>query len=632
MRRYIHLIVGFLLVLTTTTSLRASIHLEYKSTAGGTWSTATSGFSINGSDITISSSPAGYWRVWVDNPSSTDLGAIEFVSGSNDVTLIVGKHSNSTFELDATSELETIGCRTLERITGTGMTLRVKVAVQQLGTTASYIDVTQIIRLDVNGDIKRPQFYHRSTTATLEAIRVGGEITDVDTDGPDNIVSYIKSGGGTIKRIEAEGTIACPIIVENAGELVHVESTDGDIGGARPATSEPYDNGGYQATKIVAGTIGAIIGQNVRSNISASVGVKLIESKEDGIRGNLVTPKLLNRSIFEGGLISAKDACNMNMTFEDELPANAKIVIGSFYGYDVANHNNSVPGYQPSISFTNADGLQGQIILNAALPSYPHTALGMSARRSFLGKVKVGTGGGQVEIAYPNTYAVADTSVGGGSLAVVGYNIHLESCDPPYSRSLANFPEFTTCPTITLRWYGPLETPSGVPLWITYTDGSSLVEVTSSFTISMDSSDPRQIIVTPIAPEELAPGMYWVSPNASTEYSYDFPYSHLYCRNSELGESANVPVAEDIYVFEITSGLLRGGSESEMTSPCIADANCDNSITTLDIPVFLELYFTANTTSATTECPGHTADANGDTVVDSADIAAFLSTWFARCN
>jgi hypothetical protein len=227
----------------------------------------------------------------------------------------------------------------------------------------------EIMRLDVAGDIIVPDILHTSTTDPLTAIIVGGSITDTDSTNP-TINGEIRSYGGTIKLVQAGGDIQPPIRVVSSGgtitgEITKIESTGGDVGGPRPYTSP--SNASYQGTRIEAGTIGTIKGENIRSNITATVGVKNIETTVMGLRGNLVTPKLLDQSFGVGGKILVKDGCNMNMEFTDELPAAASIVVGSFYGYDTATGTGTLPT-QPKIWCSNASGLglKGQIIFNAA--------------------------------------------------------------------------------------------------------------------------------------------------------------------------------------------------------------------------------------------------------------------------
>jgi hypothetical protein len=261
-------------------------------------------------------------------------------------------------------------------------------------------------------------------------------------------------------------------------------------------------------------------------------------------------------------------------------------------------------------------------------------------RRPFLGTVEVGTGTPTV-IQHPaEFYATADSAVGGGSVGLPGFYMHLESSSPSYTRTSPSYPTYTTtslsAATIAIKFYGPVEFPDGtMPFEVTYVDNLTSPSVfgsaTSMFTATIDPSDNRKVNITrsPESIGDFCEGFYTFIPVTSTdEYSYP-----LIVRKSDYDPGqTDFPVANDAYTIEVTEGgncFMQNWRGGNFESVCSADADCDELLSTLDIVEFFSMYF-ANVTSG--GCLAHTADANNDGKVDSADIAVFVDRWFEGCN
>jgi hypothetical protein len=631
----------------------AGINVEYKSTVGGTWTATGSGVTISGNDVALASPAAGYWRIYTDNPATEPIGEIRCTgSGSNTIVLIIGKHATAASEVDDTTLLTTHGCQDLKSVTegSSSTTIRLKARVgRDLGPTTSTIDVTQINRLDIERNIIRPRINHRSTTDVCTAITAGGQITDlVSVSAPSVNDSFIESAGGEIANVVAEGNLVPPIRVLNDGRLGRVESKQGDVGSARPANSQPSDTGGYQATEITAGSIGRIIGESIRSNITATTGVHLIRSTVDGLRGNLNTPTLLNESS-TGGLIYSKAQCNMEMTFTDELPSDAMIVIGTSYGYDNSTGTGSLPPYQPKIRFTNGAGpsLAGQIVFNWNKTTYPLSlpADSQVLRAPLLGSVEIGASSPTVITYGSEWYPETSSDLGGGWVGVAGYGIHLEDSSPAYNRGTTGFPQYTSsglnAASIELAWYGPVTFASGPsPFAVLWTDTDSfltataIADATVRFAATAHSTDPHRVILTAVPSESMddtfCRGFYHIMPVTSIGVSGLNP---LLVDGSAYSGPANFPVANDEYIVEVTDGEpcsgfgRRGGGEGP--SVCMADADCDGDVTSADIGAYATMYFAGVTTTGS--CAGQTADENGDGVVDTSDLFAFVNAWLNGC-
>lgn len=96
-------------------------------------------------------------------------------------------------------------------------------------------------------------------------------------------------------------------------------------------------------------------------------------------------------------------------------------------------------------------GLHGRIVVNAA------DAGGVWTSPVLLGQADES---GFIELHGP-AYASTPAAVGGGSVGVVPFRLHMAACEPVSGTSLATPPA-----SVQLRWYGPVAWPDGPPLQV----------------------------------------------------------------------------------------------------------------------------------------------------------------------
>lgn len=317
--------------------------VQFKANAAATtWGALPPGVTAtpSGSNLTVANATDGFYRVFDSNTTPGDLGVISFTGSTATITVLIA--ASTATNIDPDNRLVGVGCRDLGGFAPGGCQVTLQASISRNLVPDAIVQANRIVRLDVDGTMTNPRIYHDSTTETLSAIRVGGQIADNLNAVP--VVREIRSRGGRIELVACNvatttpgptrGPLAVRIRVVDtsnnaSGDIGFIEANGFDVGGARPGNDRPPD---YQATEIKARTIDRILGASIRSNIVATVGIRHVESTVLGIRGNLNTPTLLPRSSTVGGLVKSRGGCDMNMTFDTDLPAGAKIEFGTYYG------------------------------------------------------------------------------------------------------------------------------------------------------------------------------------------------------------------------------------------------------------------------------------------------------------
>src|SRR5262249_9017185 len=140
----------------------------------------------------------------------------------------------------------------------------------------------------------------------------------------------------------------------------------------------------YHATPISARVIDAVVGRNVRNEITATEGVRRVEATVGGMRGSIVAPTLLPIEGTSGGLVRAAGVLSMSISLSNGLPPPGRISSGLIYGY-----LNIPDASQPRITLGPPDLLGGEIILNATNSPKPLTFGTTQAPRAMMGRVVV---------------------------------------------------------------------------------------------------------------------------------------------------------------------------------------------------------------------------------------------------
>ncbi|MBY0311735.1 MAG: hypothetical protein K2W85_06680 [Phycisphaerales bacterium] len=543
------------------------------------------------------------------------------------------------------------------------------------------IEAERIVRLDVSEAMISPVIVHRSTTQVLSAIvakRISDTLDDTDSPLTNDDQSRIESKGGTIALVRTTENLQTPVIVRNGGEVTLVRSTAGDIGGPRPISPSATGTGGYNGTIISAGTIGGVEGLNIRSNITATVGIKRIETTgtdpTGGIRGRITAPTLLNRTATTGGLIRSSRSFNAETTL-DQLPSNALISVGSYFGYP------TTVNYTSTIQVGNSSNIQklnGQIIINArneedyGVPSAPgQDPLPLQfVPRPFMGQVKVQTNTGLTTIN-DRLYANADGSLGGGSIGVVPFALHREASNPapeqigPFDGVLQSAFFTTSTIPILIKSYGPFKAstgalsgavivemcdPSDPCNWIDVSRNTQLfTPVFNPGTAGNASSRTIGISANVVPP---APGVYRVRIDSGKLVCKDIDTSAgnlaldwpLYCDHPEGEGAYQFRIAPDCAFggqlgvndfFEIFQNAALDTNHNgqidacDLSDPCKCDWDNNGAIQVEDVFLFLNDWFNGCTVAQIPPPCFDTADfdeVGGQTV---SDIFAFLNCWFA---
>ena len=463
----------FLLALACTPAARAGVVVEYKPAVADGWAIQGQNLTpVPGAvwNIALDRCNAGFWRVRVTDATSESLGLVSFTNSAAAITLLIG----STQDNDTNPNARFLAPGCLDWAAGldpgaAAVTLQARVG-RNIGPLAS-IQARAIVRLDADGAIHQSVIHHTSPTDTLAAITAGAGGTggtggiDDNLDDPSSPAA-IRSEGGRIALISAAGSIMCPISVQPVaasagvplgGTLGRVESTAGDIGGARPSTSTA-DN--YHATPIAARTIDAVIGRNIRSEIVGTEGVRRVESTFAGLRGSITAPTILPIDASTGGLVRATGVNAMNITLSNGLPKAATISAGLFYGY-----LNIPDASQPRITLGGADKLSGQILLNANNVPKPLTFGSTIAPRVLLGRVVVN--GATTTTITTDTFLNPSPILGGGAIGVASFQLYELDCTPPNNQTARHdgvaetaFDNPANVPVV-IRSYGPVVLPAG---------------------------------------------------------------------------------------------------------------------------------------------------------------------------
>lgn len=241
-----------------------------------------------------------------------------------------------------------------------------------------------------------------------------------------------------------------------------------------------------------------------------------------------------------------------------------------------------------SIIHLGAQGLSGQVIVNAADEGGAWSApidLGMPADDDY------------VQLQGP-TYGSTPDDVGGGSVGVVPFRLHMSGCEP-LSGGTVSIGESSL--VARLRWYGPVVWPGGPPLSVerrASPGGAGWEPVPSVHFLCLHDPDDSNVIHV----ESAAQGLGFVS---GWEYRLR-PTGHLVCAVS----AAPVVAVGDAWTIEI-----------EQTDVCIGDLDGDGGVGVTDLLVLLACWGDVDGELAVR------SDLDEDDVVGVLDLLGLLGVW-----
>ncbi|MHC5022854.1 MAG: hypothetical protein ACYTGG_02925 [Planctomycetota bacterium] len=197
-------------------------------------------------------------------------------------------------------------------------------------------------------------------------------------------------------------------------------------------------------------------------------------------------------------------------------------------------------------------------------------------------------------------YATNATSLGGGSIGLVPFRLHDESCAPANGTPVQETPGQSLA--VRLRHYGPVAFSGPAPLTIRRrpagTTGSFQTQTLADFAITVAANDSNSIVVAaaPDRPGFVPDHDYLISPG-----------SDLVCDVPSL-----VPVSwNDPYSFTY--------EVAPTPPPCPADLDDSTNVDSVDLMVLLAFWGTTG--------PGAAADLDDNGNVNILDLLILLSSW-----
>ncbi|MDG2199608.1 MAG: hypothetical protein P8K80_00295 [Phycisphaerales bacterium] len=234
------------------------------------------------------------------------------------------------------------------------------------------------------------------------------------------------------------------------------------------------------------------------------------------------------------------------------------------------------------------EGLAGRIIINAG-----------NAGGAWASPVQLGAPAddGFLQLHGP-VYAQPPELLGDGSVGLVPFRLHMSACEP-VSGSIVSADEADLV-SVTLRWYGPVSWPGGVPLVVEHRrlDGGGWESAPGGHFLFLPvADDPTALVV-----ESAAPGLGFVP---GWEY-------RLRPTGALVGDLPLAPAVamDDAWTVEIDG-----------SATCFGDVDGDAGVGVTDLLVLLACWGEVDGPLAAT------SDLDGDGTVDVLDLLALLGAW-----
>ena len=244
-------------------------------------------------------------------------------------------------------------------------------------------------------------------------------------------------------------------------------------------------------------------------------------------------------------------------------------------------------GSSPIMQFAE-QGLPGRIIINAA-----------DAGHAWASPVHLGSpiDEGFIQLNGP-AYAQPPDQLGGGSVGVVPFRLHMSACEPVSGSVVAA--DETDPVSATLRWYGPVAWPGGAPLLIERRPGDGGAWESApvgQFLFSPVADDPTALVV-----ESAASGLGFVP---GWEY-------RLRPTGSLVGDLPLSPAVamDDAWTIEV-----------EDVTTCFGDVDGDADVGVTDLLVLLACWGDVDGPLA------HSSDLDADGSVGVLDLLAMIAAW-----
>jgi len=485
----------------------------------------------SGSDILITIPDSASLRVYADNPETTDIGLITLRTGANQLpTLIVGKAQLP--QTSATSSISGIGCRNLAGVIANE---RARAQIHATSITGPGVEVHQLVRLDLTGDLSAPVIHwaDKATPApALGAVDIKGSVTPAGSIG-----AY----AGAIGPVTIGGDLNGHITARQ-GAIASIDVA-GDIGSAgRPVIWATAPMNSFAIDRVVAGgTIGRpgaftdiVTGGAVRvieadafhANIDLEANPAIpgflagVTARTGGYEGSLRARSLtsfggwnqapclvsiagdLSGEIVFTNVVRNERAAGPEIDIAGRVTEGSTIVVGA-----MPITNPSLPAGE--IRVRTEQGLSGQIIVGkGSATDFPEPAL-----------VQIGTSSPRSITSATKFYETLFAEFGGGAVGIAPFNFHTQESFPKHNATItlaSNELLVAAAP----RFFGPVFTDIGAEMVVEHLapGASAWVDRSAEFETECvtDELGDRSVVVHALAPASFTAGAWRLRPVAGT--------------------------------------------------------------------------------------------------------------------
>ncbi|MFI4873026.1 MAG: hypothetical protein ACIARQ_14525 [Phycisphaerales bacterium JB061] len=483
----------------------------------------------SGSDVLIEITNSATVRVFTDDPANTDIGVVTLKTNPDHTpTLIIGKPT-----LPATSEdnpISPVACRTLAGVTANE---RTRLQVRARNISGPGIDVHQLIRLDLAGDLDAPVVHWGDMPGSapkLGAVSITGSVTPNGSIaayrghiGPVSITGDLNGNLASLRHsiesITVEGSIGAqgrPSIYATAPlhsfAIEHI-NVEGSIG-------TPTSLVGI----ITAGAVRTIEADEIHANIDLETDPSIpgyiagLTTREGDFSGSFRARTLTSFARNSESPCAIKIAGDLDgeMVFtngmRNEYAAGPEVDIGGtltenalFFTGIIARNDSSIPAGE--IIIRSDQALEGQIIIGK----------GNETDFNEPAKVTVGTTSPMVITNSTKHYTTPFADFGGGAIGVAPFNFHQTESFPNHNETVTlDSDQLLTA--VAPRFFGPVfATDASLHMIVEHlAEGSQTwVDRSSEFITEAPTEDDagsRTIVVRAVAPSSFDAGQWRLRP------------------------------------------------------------------------------------------------------------------------
>ncbi len=448
-------------LLTTGSSVslaQSGIYVEFYSSTQGRWVNVPNFPNRNamppepgypsGSNILISNVNAVTYRVFAVNPTNTSIGSITMDGAGGVVaSLIVGRDFISP---NPGAALPTAGASSIGSIQSLG-TAKTRLQARAEVTINGPISVYEVVRLDtptLNGNV----FHNPGADAaapTLGWIQAGtmnnvfirsfrGNIDTVRCTG--NSAASVQADQGNINFIDVDGNMTGSVGALTGSLFTLV--VDGDLG---TSSLSPVISARDEIRRVSVGRAWATI---LSTGTTATSGILRNVTTTSGPFVGTISARRMEGSAQQSSGISIAGNLDANVTFTDALIAQFVTVAGN---YPATRTFRVGAGWAAGQTLTVSGPLAGQVMLNSN--DLGSTWTGAASANS-------------VSLTPVPKYAALSSTLGGGAVGEVPFNLHKEDCLPANGSGACSYPSrnWINCGSLTtdirdtlvLRHYGPI--------------------------------------------------------------------------------------------------------------------------------------------------------------------------------